>query len=705
MRKPDVKTAANALLKPGHLIVAILFGAFLLSGCGGSDGTGREIAAPEPEVQGLLIPAGDAKVLTDALTSSFTTLASLSATPSVAEVFSGAVDLTVSPAPALGDGLADTRFTTTYTQESDVDEFDVVKYDGERLFIAPRQGFYQLAASTVSVAGGPLTTPPEQSRAIRILTTDPDNASATETARIELEANTTVQGMYLHNNRLVALTSESFYGGWGDVWLDSSVWQGQQNTITLYDVANNGSPQETWQASLDGSLIDSRRVGNTIYLFTRFSAYLQDLVDRPQTQEQLQNNTVILANAEADELLPKIRVNGEERHLVDPAGCLITNNNADAVGRNPSLPPDTLTSVAGGGSSVLTLITAIDINDPDNLQSICYNESAYGLYASGTAVYLSQLLYGDEPNSAQTRIHKFALAELSYVGSAEVPGLLWSGGQSDFRASEHNGDLRIFTTRWTGDAFDNQDHELSILRPATDRPELQRIASLPNDDQPEKIGKPNEALYGVRFFGDRAYAVTFEQIDPLYVIDLADPTQPRLAGELEVTGFSDFLHPVSSELLLGFGATADQALKLELFDVSDISAPRSLSVERLGGRFSYSEALYNRHAFTYLPNVTRGDVTVDRFAIPADLNADDQSFAWAESGLYLYEIANKDNPVAASINAAGAMVFDTPTATRSWPIGGRYRSVFDKDAVYLLRDTEVFSAFWNDPTAINGPLQ
>ena len=73
---------------------------------------------------------------------------------------------------------------------------------------------------------------------------------------------------------------------------------------------------------------------------------------------------------------------------------------------------------------------------------------------------------------------------------------------------------------------DRVDHKLYILRESTTRPELDIVSELPNENRPEEIGKPNEALYGVRFLSDRAYAVTFEQIDPLYVIDLLDPTRP-----------------------------------------------------------------------------------------------------------------------------------------------------------------------------------
>ncbi|MDG1813652.1 MAG: beta-propeller domain-containing protein [Porticoccaceae bacterium] len=87
------------------------------------------------------------------------------------------------------------------------------------------------------------------------------------------------------------------------------------------------------------------------------------------------------------------------------------------------------------------------------------------------------------------------------------------------------------------------------------------------------MGKPNEDLYGVRSFGKKLYLVTFECIDPLYVLDLSNPLDPLIAGGLEVTGFSGFLHPVSDDLLLGLGEGEEGRLKLELFNVSSMDGP------------------------------------------------------------------------------------------------------------------------------------
>jgi hypothetical protein len=223
------------------------------------------------------------------------------------------------------------------------------------------------------------------------------------------------------------------------------------------------------------------------------------------------------------------------------------------------------------------------------------------------------------------------------------------------------------------------------------------VSELPNENRPEEIGKPNEALYGVRFLGDRAFAVTFEQIDPLYVIDLQDPGDPFIAGELTVTGFSDFLHPVNDDLLLGLGIDENSSIKLELFDVSNITQPMSLGSELLGGSGSYSEARYDRHAFTYQADVNG----VDRLTIPAEVYTSDGS-GFAESGLFLFEIRDKDQPALATLNPVGSIIpptdgFDSPHVERS-------RAFIHDDTVYYIRDETVWAASWLAPTIVNGPF-
>ena len=279
-----------------------------------------------------------------------------------------------------------------------------------------------------------------------------------------------------------------------------------------------------------------------------------------------------------------------------------------------------------------------------------------------------------------------------------IDGQVWSGGQADFRMSEHAGDLRLLASEFDTQSDDFVDHRLYVLRESPSRPELDVVSQLPNDSRPQEIGKPNEMLYGVRFLADRAYAVTFEQIDPLYVIDLADPADPLIAGELEVTGFSDFLHPVSDDLLLGLGTGGDGGVKLELFDVSDITQPLSRGSTTLGRRWSTSEARYDRHAFTYQVL----DATMDRFTIPAEVYGDDALYSFAESGLYLFEIRDKDQPALASLNSVGAIL--PPQQGIEIPYGSRNHSFIHDDTVYYIRNETVWSAFWDTPTMVNGPF-
>lgn len=115
---------------------------------------------------------------------------------------------------------------------------------------------------------------------------------------------------------------------------------------------------------------------------------------------------------------------------------------------------------------------------------------------------------------------------------------------------------------------------------------------------------PGEQIFAVRFIGDKGYVVTFRQTDPLFTIDLSDPTNPTVMGELHITGFSNYLHPVGTDHLLGIGQEADewggvQGLHLQLFDVSDMENPTRIAHHVFDSGWSYSEAQHDHHAVTY----------------------------------------------------------------------------------------------------------
>ncbi len=642
----------NRLL-PGILLVSA---SWMITACGGGSTVDFD---PEPPFQGLLKQVNDPAELEQSIKSGFLAMRSPQA---------------VADAQA---AVASGNFTGTYTQEARVDEFDAVRYDGSHLYVAPRRFFYccYLAADATGTSSTPESS-------IRILETDPDNGSASLISTIPLDDGISIQGMYVSDDRLFALTGTSVYGSHGGMWADIAIWAPEKLGYRIYDVADPADPQLQIDATIDGVFVESRRIGDTVYIVSRYTPWIPGLDYNVTTQEQQANNQAVLDGVSLDDLLPKITVNGVTSTLVAPERCFVTNSDTAA------------------GYPVITSITAVPVNDPAAFSTTCYNQEAYGAYVSENAIYLTEFRADEALSRYNTRIHKFALfnTTVGYRGSVDIEGQVWRGGQADFRMSEYAGDLRVFASQFDWTNEDRVDHKLYVLRESATRPELDIISELPNADRPEEIGKPNEALYGVRFLGDRAYAVTFEQIDPLYVIDLLNPRDPFIAGELTVTGFSDFLHPINDNLLLGLGSGGNGGIKLELFDVSNISQPLSRGSTLLGGRGSHSEATYDRHAFTYQADVDG----IDRFTIPAAVYASDGSFRFVESGLFLFEIRDKDRPALASLNSVGSIVPQRTGITN--PYVQRSRAFIHNDTVYYIRDETVWAASWIAPTMVNGPF-
>lgn len=645
-------------------LTAILSGLVLLvlGGCGSS---GTDMPGPKQ-------PAGLLSLVSDTAAFEASIKAGLTA-------MSSDEQLALADAWASAGGSPAGNYTGTYTQELDVDEFDAVRYDGEHLFVAPRRYFHCCFLAVDD--GAPVIEPPPIERSIRILATDPANGSADLVSEIPLEDGISVQGMYTTGDRMVALTGRSIYGTFGELWADFAIWAPEKLGFRVYDVSNAADPVLTFDATIDGVFVESRRIGNTVYIVSRYTPWIEGLHYYITTPAQQAENQALLAGTTLEDLLPKITAAGETQSLVAPERCYVT------------------TDAATADYPVITSVTAIPIDNPSAFSTTCYKEDAYGVYVSENALYFTEQRPATAVNRDVTRVHKFALAgtNIRYRGSADITGTVWRGGQADFRMSEHNGDLRLLSSQFDWNNEDFVDHYLYVLRESSTRPELDVISTLPNNRRPEEIGKPNEALYGVRFLGDVAYAVTFQQIDPLYAIDLSNPVDPFIAGELEVTGFSDFLHPVTDDLLLGLGADATGGVKLELFDVSNIAQPLSRGSAILGGRGSHSEARWDRHAFTYQADVGG----IDRIAIPASLYAADGSWQYLGASLYLFEIRDKNMPAVAALNSVGSISPPSIGTTPDWV--ERSRSFIHDDTVYYIRDEDVWAASWQSPTIVNGP--
>lgn len=633
-----------------------------LSACGGSSSS---TPGPEQPVQGLLKIVSAPAELESSIKNALTTATTVS------------TDVLASAGPTSETAG---NFTGTYTQEKNVDEFDVVRYDGQHLYVAPRRLFHCCFAALETLGDGAVNTGDPAIASIRILETDPSSASATLAGTIPLEENVSVQGMYVDGNHLFALTAEAIYGSYGDAWSSLAIWAPEQLGFRIYDITDKTAPVQEVDVSIEGVFVESRRIGNIVYILSRYAPNVEGLFYSPQNAAESGHNETLLADLPLDALLPTITIDGVTQALVDPQNCYVSNDE--------NIPD----------YAVITSITAVPIDDPQAFVNTCYNDEVYGVYVSENAIYFPQIL-GFQLPDVFTRIHKFSLSgtAVAYSGSADIEGQVWRGGQQDFRMSEQNGDLRLLSSKFDLNSTDFVDHLLYILRESPTAPELDIVSSLPNAARPEPIGKPNETLYGVRFLADRAFAVTFLQIDPLYVIDLADPADPRIAGTLEVTGFSDFLHPVSDELLLGLGAGAAGGVKLELFDVSELSAPLSRGSVTIGDQNSYSEARWDRHAFTYQADVAG----VDRFTVPATTYSELGGQFQFETSLHLFEIRDKVTPTLASLVPVGQL---TPPVASEFGFADRNRAFLHDDTIYYVLAENVWSAFWLSPTMVNGPF-
>lgn len=214
--------------------------------------------------------------------------------------------------------------------------------------------------------------------------------------------------------------------------------------------------------------------------------------------------------------------------------------------------------------------------------------------------------------SSDTMIHRFDTSEdgqTTYSASGEVEGSLI--GQ--FAMSEEEGVLRVASTK--GDSFaegvDESESLVTVL--GEDDGRLKQVGRVGG------LGR-GEEIFAVRFIGDVGYVVTFEQTDPLYTIDLSDPSNPETTGELKIPGYSAYLHPVADGTLLGIGqaGTEDGSLtgaQASLFDVADLSDPtRTDTLDLDQGRYGSASTEWDHHAFLYSPEQSLAVVPVMSYA-------------------------------------------------------------------------------------------
>jgi hypothetical protein len=239
-------------------------------------------------------------------------------------------------------------------------------------------------------------------------------------------------------------------------------------------------------------------------------------------------------------------------------------------------------------------VLSLDVDDPSASDSTSVTASGDIVYASATRMYDATTGWasfspsGEIAQTPETLDHAFDISDPK-AAHYKVSGKVRGTPLNQFSLSEHEGILRIATT-------DPNAGSESFVTTLADQGQ-----ALVQAGQVGGLGK-GERIYAVRFLGTKGYVVTFRQVDPLYVVDLADPARPRVTGELKITGYSAYLHPVDDDLLIGVGQDASEegrrlGSQVSLFDVSNPAAPRLLQKHPLGEGSSSVE--FDHHAFLY----------------------------------------------------------------------------------------------------------
>ena len=494
----------------------------------------------------------------------------------IAVMDSAAVTMAVEESASYGSDSGSTssgssgnvEFTGTNVQELGVDEPDIIKTDGERI-LAINAG----VLSHFAVNGG--------------------NGSLT--SQIPIGDDFYGNELFIHDDKAFLFANGGGYsilpeieGGLEEeAGLIGGFYQPQTRIIEI-DLSDPFNLQIASEMTINGNYLSARLVGSTIRMAVNSAPNQLEWVypSNPGSEERATRfNKELIQETTIQDWVPSFQ--------------LATN---DLTETGQLIPCDKLHKPnAFSGFDVLSVLS-FDIN------SGLTSGDGVAVLASGQTVYSSldrffiattkwvdvDISEDDFPTwteSYTTDVHGFSISldsPAEYVASGSVNGTLLN----QFSMDEHDGYLRIVTT--TGSPWSEQNRSESQLIVMEEQGK-----SLVQVGQVGGLGK-GESLYSVRLLDDVGFAVTFRQIDPFYVIDLSDPINPEVVGELKIPGFSTYLHPVDDNIVLGIGQNADDqgrvlGLKVSSFDVSDPSNPIETSTWVLDNANSVAE--YDHRAF------------------------------------------------------------------------------------------------------------
>ncbi|MHA6258889.1 beta-propeller domain-containing protein [Sporosarcina sp. CAU 1771] len=387
--------------------------------------------------------------------------------------------------------------------------------------------------------------------------------------------------LFLHEQMLVVL-GEKYYMENELQPASDSMYRMPMNGMTMvriYDVSNPENPTLIREVGAEGSLSGARKVENYLYFVTNVRKYVDFTQD-----------------VDGEMVRPFIYDSEKEEEL-------------------SILPYPDISILPGALDSTYAIITAIDLTSDakKDVATKGYLGGSEQMYMSENNLYVTAMLYEANPEaqnkdaatsrmmwwpmSGNTEVFKFAIngTNVTFHNSALLKGSLLN----QFSMDEYKGNFRAVTTE--GNMWDEKNPSKNHLFILDEN--MKQTGSV------EGLAK-GERIYSARFMGDKAYMVTFRETDPLFVIDVANPSEPKVLGELKIPGFSNYLHPLDENHLIGFGyetvAEKDPnggepriltlGMKISLFDVSDFANPKEKDTEIIGGRGTYSPIQYDHKA-------------------------------------------------------------------------------------------------------------
>ncbi len=558
-------------------------------------------------------------------------------------------------ATGLGAGPA-SGFSTTNVQVAGVDEADLVKTDGQYIYQANGDKINIIKAMPVT------------------------DASVIST----IKAPGNVQEIYLSADRLIAFGYD--YQLVNRVDKTMMIRPSPYVFLNVYDLSDQTKPEllKTWR--LEGSYISSRLINNHLYFITTAYNFYplgdfilpkvfidQELISSEKNSERYSYPEVYYVDAATSynaTTVSVIKLDDLARPFYSQLYFMPSSENVYASTNNLYLTytkylSDYQLRMSVAKELLFSRLNSVEqnrINEISQINSAILSEDEKAVKINQVIdAYFYRLAEGERMNLLKqldeeftkryqalyeelekTVVHKIKLdnGNLVYGFSNEVSGRILN----QYSLDEYNNYFRLATTRSQGWVMPLGMSWRGPVDTIETEQSYNNIYVL--DEQLKLVGEINnlargERIYSVRFINDQAYVVTFKQIDPLFVIDLAEPTQPTVAGELKIPGFSNYLHPYKDNWLIGIGKeTIDngeqgitiKGLKLSLFDVSDPAKPQEVSQLILGGPGSDSSALYDYKAFTFIPDK-------DLFVIPMSLN-NLSAYQLEFQGLGVFKIEN-----------------------------------------------------------------